>query len=58
MNKKIIFSLMVIVVIACIIFGSTRINRNKKENNSLNNINEIKNNIENNKNNSENLNTR
>lgn len=56
MNKKIIFSLMVIVVIACIIFGSTRINRNKKENNSLNNINEIKNNIENNKNNSENLN--
>lgn len=56
MNKKIISSLMVIVVIACIIFGSTRINRNKKENNSLNNINEIKNNIENNKNNSENLN--
>ena len=56
MNKKIIFSLMVIVVIACIIFGSTRINRNKKENNPLNNINEIKNNIENNKNNSENLN--
>lgn len=47
MNKKIIFSLMVIVVIACIIFGSTRINRNKKENNSLNNINEIKNNSEN-----------
>ena len=56
MNKKIISSLMVIVVIACIIFGSTRINRNKKENNSLNNINEIKNNIENNKNNSDNLN--
>ena len=56
MNKKIISSLMVIVVIACIIFGSTRINRNKKENNSLNNINETKNNIENNKNNSDNLN--
>ena len=56
MKNKIISSLIVIVVIACIIFGSTRINRNKKENNSQNNINEIKNNIENNKNNGENLN--
>lgn len=37
-------------------FWNTRINRNKKENNSLNNINETKNNIENNKNNSDNLN--